>query len=114
MKPSLREILADSHIAAVATAVLLLLSLREGIQALWNPLLRAAVFLSTAVAISGIPYIGPYTIVDRLMLDTTLLFLFNALIDFVAAWLLSRWAYGVGPFRGLSKYRTRLARGNHV
>lgn len=114
MKRSLREILADSHIAAVATAVLLLWSLYSGFHALWSPLWRAATFLFTAVAILGIPYRGPATIEDRLMLTTTSVFLFSALISFAAAWLLSRWVYGVGPLRSLSKHRTRLARRNHV
>jgi len=114
VKRSLREILADSHIAAVSIAVLLLWSLIWGFHALWIPLARAANFVFTAVAILGIPYLGPATIVDRLLLNTTSLFLFNALLSLAAAWLLSRWVYGVGPLRSLSKYRTRLAGRNHV
>jgi hypothetical protein len=115
VKPSLREILANSHIPAVAIAVLLLWSLNWGFQALWSPLLRVGDFLFIAVAILKIPYFSPtLTGADLFMLTTTLLFLFNALISFAAAWLLARWVYGVGPLRSLSKYRTRLARRNHV
>jgi hypothetical protein len=113
VRPPLREILANSHIPAVAIAVLLLWSLSWGFQALWSPLLRAAGFLFTAVAILDIPYFS-FTTADRLMLTTTFLFLFNAFISLAAAWLLSRWVYGMGPLRSLSKYRTRLARRNHV
>jgi Zn-dependent protease with chaperone function len=115
VKPSLREILANSHIPAVAIAVLLLWSLNWGFQALWSPLLRVGDFLFTAVAILKISYFSPtLTGADLFMLTTTLLFLFNALISLAAAWLLARWVYGVGPLRSLSKYRTRLARRNHV
>jgi len=115
VKRSLREILADSHVAAVATAVLFLWSLYWGFHALWSPLRRAANFLFTAVAILNIPYFSPtLTGADRWMLTMTLFFLFNALVSFAAAWLLSRWVYGMGPLCSLSKYRTRLARRNHV
>jgi hypothetical protein len=115
VKPSLHEILASSHIPAVAIAVLLLWSLDWGFQALWSPLLRAAGFVFTAVAILDIPYFSStFTLSDRSMLTTTLSFLFNALISLAAAWLLSRWVYGMGPLRSLNKYRTRLAGRNHV
>ena len=114
MKPSLREILANSHIPAVAIAVLLLWSLNSGIQALESPLLRAAGFLFTAVAILDIPYVSStFTSADRFMLTTTLSFLSYAFINLAAAWLLSRWVYGVGPLCSLKSYRTRLARREH-
>jgi hypothetical protein len=111
VRPSLREILADSHVSAVAIAVLLYWSLYWGFNALWSMLARAANFLFTAVAILGIPFgSSTFTGVDRLMLT----FLFNAFVCFAAAWLLSRWVYGTGPLRSLTKCRTRLARRNHV
>lgn len=115
MKRSVREILADSHVSAVAIAVLLLWSLEWGFQALWDPLFRAVSFLITAVAILDIPYFSrTLSPVDRLTLITTFFYLFSALISFAAACLLSRWVYGVGPLRSLSTYRTRLRRRNHV
>jgi hypothetical protein len=115
VKTSLREILADSYVSAVAIGVLLYWSLYWGFTALWNPLARAASFLFTAVAILDIPYFSSaFTSADRLRLTTTLTFLFNAFVCFAAAWLLSRWVYGTGPLRSLSKCRTRLARRNHV
>ena len=115
MKPSLREILADFHVSAVAIAVLLYWSLYWGFTALWSPLALAASFLFNAVAILGIPY-GSFTFTgtDRLMLSTTLTFLFNAFVCLAAAWLLSRWVYGAGPLRSLSKCRRKLTRRNHV
>jgi hypothetical protein len=118
MKPSLREILDDSHIAVIAIAVLLLWSVDwgvEAVEALWSPLSRAAIFLATAVAIRGIPYFpSTLTLADRVMLVGILFYLFGALACIAAAWLLSRWVYGVGLLRSLSNYRVRLIGRNHV
>jgi len=115
VKPSLREILAGSHIAAIAIVVLLLWSIDWGLQALWSPLPRVATFLATAVAIRGIPYFpSTLTGADRAMLVSTLFYLFGVLACTVAAWLLSRWVYGAGLLRSLNKYRVILTRSNHV
>jgi hypothetical protein len=115
VKTSFREILADSHISAVAIAVLLLWSLELAANALWGPLSVAARFLFTAVAILDIPYHSPtLTRVDRLMWIATGFYLFKASMSLAAGWLLSRWVYGVGPLRSVSKYRANLARRNHV
>jgi hypothetical protein len=114
VKPSLREILANSHVVVVAIAVLLLWSLDSGIHALGSPLLHAAGFLFSAIAILDIPYgSSTFSLADRLMLADTLSSLFYAFICFATAWLLSRWVYGVGPLCSLRNYRTRLARGKH-
>ncbi|MBI3406202.1 MAG: hypothetical protein HY046_12185 [Acidobacteria bacterium] len=113
MRPSLRETLADSHISAVAIAVLLALSINYGVRGLLIPIGDAAVFLFTAVAILDIPYFT-LTGADGLVLTATLTFLFNAFVCFAAAWLLSRWSYGKGPLRSLNKYRTILARRSRV
>jgi hypothetical protein len=113
MKRSLREALAESHTAAVAIAVLLVWSLDGAFRALWDPAFSAASFLFTAVAIFDIPYFSPtFTIVDRLMLITTLSYLYTAIVSFSAAWLLSRWVYGAGPLRTLMSYRSKLT-GRH-
>ena len=53
---SIREALIDSHISAVAIAVLLLWSINSGFLALSGPLYRGASFLLTAVAIFDVPY----------------------------------------------------------
>jgi hypothetical protein len=115
VKTSFREILADSHISAVAIGVFLLWSLESTARAVWSPLFSAASFLFTAVAILDIPYSSPtLTLADRLMWFSTGFYLFNAFMTFAAAWLLSRWVYGAGPLRSLSKYRANFARRNHV
>ena len=115
MKPSLREILAGSHIAAIAIAVLLLWSIDWGFRALWSPLPRVATFLATAVAIRGIPYFpSTLTGADHVVLVGRC-FTFSVLLESIAAaWLLSRWVYGVGLPATLSKYRVRLTGRNHV
>ena len=115
MKPSLRETLVDSHISAVAIAALLIWSLHWGFLALWEPLSRIASFLFTGVAILGIPYFSfTFNIENRMLVSTTLMYLFNSLATLAAAWLLSRWAYGVGPLRSLRTYRNGLAGSEHV
>jgi|SRR5271156_449113 len=115
VKSSLRTILADSHVSAVAIAVLLFWSLDSAFWALWGPVSGAVGFLFTAVAILDIPYFSrTLTIADRFALFSTFSSLFNSLVYLTAAGFLSRWVYGMGPLRSLSKYRTKLARSNHV
>ena len=100
MNPSLRKILADSHVSAVAIAVLLFRSLDSAIWILWGPL---------SMAILTFPNF-PRT--DRFTSFITISYLFNSLVYLAAAWLLSRWVYGKGPLRSLSQYRTILTRRN--
>ena len=113
MKPSLRQLLADSHVAAVAIAVLLFWSVQWGVQALWVPLFRAIDFLMTAIVTREIPYFS-VSLADCLIRLNTFFYLFYALISFAIAWVLSRWVYRNGPLRSLSTYRIRLKRSNHV
>jgi hypothetical protein len=111
MKPSLRQVLADSHVSAVAIAILLIWSFDSVLNAFWDPFLNAFSFLVTAVAILGLPYIPPQlSFSQRLMLITSCGSLFNAFSCLAAAWLLSRWVYGMGPVCSLKTYRERLAR----
>ncbi len=74
MKSSLREILIESHVAAVAIAVLLLGALDWAFQGLAVPLGHVAAYSFTAVAILGIPYSSPgVTPQDRLIRDGSVL-----------------------------------------
>jgi hypothetical protein len=111
---SLRQILADSHVAAATIAVLLLWSLDAAFLALWEPVSRVLGFLFTAVAILDVPYYSPsVTTLDRLMLITMSAYSYSAAASFLAAWLLSRWVYGVGPLRSLARYHILLEK-KHV
>jgi hypothetical protein len=107
--------LAVSHIAAVAIAVLLFFSLDLLVHALAQPLSDAVDFLVTAIAIGGLPYHSPTpSFTDRIALIVTLFGLFEACINLAAAWLLSRWVYGVGPIASLKRYGPEFARRNRV
>jgi hypothetical protein len=102
MKRTLRQVLADSHVAAVAIAVLLLATLDATFRGLWDAVYRVGVFLFTAIAIWDIPYISPRpTAADRLMPISTFYFLYSAIASLSGAWGLSRWVYGTGPLRSL-------------
>jgi hypothetical protein len=105
----LREVLAESHIAAVAIAMLLFWSVSLVLWGLEAPLYRIGGFLVTAVAIHDVPY-DSFTGADRVMLLTMGLYFFYALTYFIAAWALSRWVCDMGPLAGLKKTRTRLQR----
>jgi hypothetical protein len=112
VRPTFRGVLADSHIGEVSIAVLLLRALESGVKAIPGPLFRFADFLVTAVAIRGIPFgSGTFTFID---LAIPLGYLAEAMTAFAAAWLVSRWVYGMGPFRTLSRCRARLARRSDV
>lgn len=112
---SLREILAASHIAAVAIAVLIFFSLNAFVHALIAPLSALFDFLITAIAIGGEPYVSSSSsALDPFIMVPALFYLFSAVMLFGAAWLLSRWVYGVGPFACLKRYRPILTRRTHV
>lgn len=108
---SLIQILSDSHICAVAIVVLLFWSLDSAFNAVWILLVPAIDFLVTAVAILGIPYIShTHTLVDRMTWTVTMMHFVSAFVSFAAAWILSRFVYGVGPLRCLNKYRSMRTR----
>ena len=115
MKFRLREVLAQSNVAAVTIAVLFLWALDNAFRALWGPVSRVGTFVYTAVAILGVPYFNPrLDWSDRTMLMMTLLHLSGAVVYLLAAWLLSRWVYGMGPLRSLSACRARFAGRHHA
>jgi hypothetical protein len=115
MNRSLRQVLADSHVAAVTVAVLLLWSLDGAFRAVWIPVSRAVEFLFTALAIFDIPYFPrTLTAADRLTLMSAFYFLYSAIASLSAAWFLSRWVYGVGPIRSLVMCCSKLTRRTHA
>jgi hypothetical protein len=115
VKLSIRQVLADSYVAVVAIALFLLWSLDAAFSALWPPVSRAIEFVFTAIAILDIPYFSrTLTLADRAMLIMTLAYLYSSIVSFLAAWLLARWVYGVGPFRILVTYGSKLIRTKHA
>lgn len=111
--PSLRNVLADSRVSAVAVVVLLLFSFGRLVHALLALFPWFVDFLLTATAVHGLPSVS-FTVVDRLMLTPPLAGLFKAFAGFAAAWLLARQIHGVGPFRCLFPFRVTWARRNRA
>jgi hypothetical protein len=106
--------LADSYIAAIAIAVLLIWSLDSGVRAIGPPILSTVDFLVTMVAIRGIPFgSGTFSLVYLISQIPTLTHFLDAVVTLSAAWVLSRWVYKMGPCRSLIECRARLARRNH-
>lgn len=115
INPRLRNILAESHISAIAIAVLLLWSISSAFLALGRPFMAVVDYVVIAVAILGIPFSGPITLADKVMLFITGQYLLSASISFAGACVLSRWVYGMGPLRSLSGLRSAMLRkGNHA
>jgi hypothetical protein len=115
MKRPMRQLLADSHVAAVTIAILLLCALDAAFRGLWDPVYRMGNFLCTAIAIRDIPSFPPApTTADRLMLISTVYFLYSAVVSLAAAWILSRWIYGKGPLRSLITCRRNLSGRKHA
>jgi hypothetical protein len=100
MKRSLREILIDSHVALTTIAVLLLWSMDGAFWGLWPLLSRAAQWLLIAIAIRDIPYFS-ITTAERSIILISAMYFYAAIVSFLAASILSRWVYGVGPLRSL-------------
>jgi len=108
VKPRLREVLAESHVAAASVVVFLLWSLDYLFRGLWEPLSALVSSLYDAVAIY-VPYFAPtLTVMSGNLWMATFWYLFTAFISFSAAWFLSRWVFGVGPLRCLSTYSARF------
>jgi hypothetical protein len=73
------------------------------------PVSRSALFLFKTIAILDIPY-HAFGIADRIDIAVGLVFASAALANIFAAWLLSRWVFGVGPLRSLGGSLSNLKR----
>jgi hypothetical protein len=114
VKRSWTDRLAESHVAAVAIALLLAWSLEAAFAGVWGPLSHLLGYLMTAAAILDVPYFSrTLTTMDRLELLVAGAELFYAFVYLAAACLLSGYVYGTGPIRSLSQYRSILQRRNH-
>ena len=115
---TLGKILTDSHISAVAIAVLLVWSITYGSLALSYLLVLAGEFLFSLVSDVStwwrnglMPSSGDF---DRVLFVMALEYLFRSLVVFGAAWIVSRCVYGAGPLRSLSQHRASVARRDYV
>jgi hypothetical protein len=115
VKPSVRKILADSHIAAVAMAVLLTFALEWALDALWSPFIRVADFVFNSIAILDVSSGSlHFDFTDRATLFVSFFLLCSAATAVASAWILSRWAYGETPLSTLRGYYARIARHGDV
>ncbi|MGA7794188.1 MAG: hypothetical protein WCA19_14225 [Candidatus Acidiferrales bacterium] len=121
MRPTFREVLAYSHIAAIAIAVLLVWSIDSGVKAVLSLLVLAFEFSDSVVTAglmwwqNGINLMRSRDMFfDPSLFVMTMKYFFWTVSSFGAAWIVSRCVYGVGPLRTLSTYRTRVARTDYV
>jgi hypothetical protein len=111
MKPSIRTVLAESHIAAVAIAWLLVWALAATVTGLWYPLYRAFSYAVTAIAIWDIPSSSLFLLDStsgRLILITYLTYVVFAVLYLVAAWVLAIWVYALSPLAMLKQYNRMI------
>jgi hypothetical protein len=121
LRPTFRQVLADSHIAAVASAVLLVWSTESGFKVLLNLLALAFEFADSVVTMGAtwwhggiISFGSPDMFFDRSLFVITLNYLFWTVSSLGAAWIVSRRVYSVGPFHILTTYGVRVARRDNV
>lgn len=106
MKSTLRKVLADSHVAPIAITLLLARCFNEVIFGSILPIaysiLGAITFLMTAIAEREFPLFSSSFGGSFLMrLSEGLFHLISAATCTAAAWLLSKWVYGLGPLPSL-------------
>ena len=120
MRNNLGKILIDSHISAVAIAVLLAWSITYGSLALSYLLVLAGEFLFSLVSDvstwwrDGLMPSSGEMLFDRVLFVRALEYLFRTLVVFGAAWIVSRCVYGAGALHSLSQHRARVARRDYV
>lgn len=119
MKPSLRTVLADSHVAFVAIAMLVFGAIAWLCQLVWFPFSHVPNFLNDLfvffpdVQYADLHYAYSRDLRSMFGLQPFFLLLGGAIVYFTAAWALSLWVYGAGPFQALIARHARLRR-NHV
>src|SRR5713101_7942026 len=107
--------LGCSHVSEVAIAVLLVNSIGLFLRGISRPLVSAADFLVTAIAIRGIPFSSPNSpFLDKFTMATTFSGLSGALAAILAASFLSLCCHKLGPIRVLANSITERNRSSRV
>jgi len=103
---SLRKVLADSHVAAIAIAMLLVSAVDHTFRALWSPI--------SELIKSEIGYVSPlaFPYAKPILILTTSSYISAAVTALSIAWILSHWVFGTGPIQILTRYRDTIARRN--
>jgi hypothetical protein len=109
LKPSLKVVLAESHIGLVAILVLLFMALRSCLDASWYPFFSGSESLAHAIANLELPNLSSSwqnsTFALRMLWVTTGLQFGYAAAFFLAAKVISQFVYGAGPLRALARFR---------
>jgi len=114
MLASLRKTLVDSHVAAVTVAALLFASIGAFYGAADRLVYHAVLFIRL-IANHRLSFaLRDLELRDSGMLAVTLSCFCAGAALVLAAWIVSRWVYGVGPLRSLSRYRNKLSRKSHA
>jgi hypothetical protein len=114
MLASLRKTLVDSHVAAITIAWMLFFSL-DGISCAAERVVhRLILVIQIYESHQVFDVLGVAEDQDPMMLSVTLSCLIGASAVIFCAWLLSHWAYRVGPLRSLAPYRDRITRNFHA
>jgi hypothetical protein len=98
---TMRSALAQSHVAALAIAVLLISSVEALCRALWPLFSRILEFIFKAIEMLNVPYIGSLIVGYSATFALTIMEVVYFLAGLTAAIAVSRWVYGMGPFRSL-------------
>lgn len=116
MNPSLRTVLAESHVAIVAIVMLVFGSIACLCQLVWFPFSRVPNFLSDVfVFFPGVQYADIQYAYSRDLrsifgLQPFFLFVGVAIVYLIAAWVLSLWIYAAGPIEALIACHASLRR----
>lgn len=108
MKPSLKTVLRESHVAIIAIAMLLGQGVMLLFQIAWIPIREAIAILIDAIEY---PYVGLIFkgIFSTQFICQVIYASFSlALPCFVVAWIVSRFVFSAGPFEALIAYRARI------
>lgn len=110
MLSALRKVLIDSHVAGVTVAALLFSSIGAFYLAADRLVYRVVLFIQLIANHPLSTALRKLESEDPGMLAITLACLLGGAAILLAAWMVSRWVYGVGPLRSLGRYRNKLQR----
>jgi hypothetical protein len=114
MLASLRKTLVESHVAAVTVTLLLMASI-QGFCCAAQYLVHVPILFAELAAHHRLgDFVSQLEKQDSYLLFGALSCLAGAAVVILCAWLVSRWAYGVGPLRSLAPYREKITRKFHA
>jgi hypothetical protein len=107
----------ESHIAAVAIALLLVWAVAALVSGLWYPVYRIVSYIIEAIAILDIPSSSVFMLdmtEGLVVLAMSLTYVVFAFFYVLAAWIIARWIYGTMPLRVLTKYASKIRAKNYA